>query len=84
MIEEKIWAWLLPSGKIYKVVTNSEDGTISVYDQNGELVKKEENLSGEAVNLIETKFLETVATVVGGKKMKMVNELTDEIGMYIR
>lgn len=84
MIEEKIWAWLLPSGKIYKVVTNPGDGTISVYDQNGELVKKEENLSGEAVNLIETKFLETVATVVGGKKMKMVNELTDEIGMYIR
>jgi len=82
----KIWAWLMPSGKIYKAVTNPEDGTISVYNPNGALVKKDENLSAAAVSLIEKNFLGTVATMVGGKGMGVEtgNELTDEIGMYIR
>jgi len=88
--KEKIWAWLMPSGKIYKVVTNPGDGTISVYNPNGELVKKDENLSDAAVSLIEKNFLGTVATMVEGKGKGMEtgketgNELTDEIGMYIR
>ena len=92
MVEEKakIWAWLMPSGKIYKVVTNQGDGTIRVYNPNGELVKKTEKLSGAAVSLIEKNFLETVATMVEGKGMEMETvketgtELMDEIGMYIR
>ncbi|MEA2033518.1 MAG: hypothetical protein U9N41_08055 [Euryarchaeota archaeon] len=88
--KEKIWAWLMPSGKIYKVVTNPEDGTISVYNPNGELVKKDENLSDAAVSLIEKNFLETVATMVEEKEVgtetgkETGNELADEIGMYIR
>ena len=86
--KEKIWAWLMPSGKIYKVVSNPGDGTIRVYNQNGELVKKDEKLSGAAVSLIEKNFLETVATMVEGKGMETGketgNDLTDEIGMYIR
>ncbi|MEA2033253.1 MAG: hypothetical protein U9N41_06685 [Euryarchaeota archaeon] len=84
--KEKIWAWLMPSGKIYKVVTNPGDGTISVYNPNGALVRKDENLSVAAVSLIEKNFLETVATMVEGKGMGVEtgNELTDEIGMYIR
>ena len=84
----KIRAWLMPSGKIYKVVTNQEDGTIRVYNPNGALVKKDEKLSGAAVSLIEKSFLETVATVVEEKGMETGketgNKLKDEIAMYIR
>lgn len=84
----KIWAWLMPSGKIYKVVTNPEKGTIDVYDEDRKLVSKEEKLSEEAISLLEKIFLETAASEVGGKEKGMEkgegteNELG--IAMYIR
>jgi len=90
MGKAKIWAWLMPSGKIYKVVTNPEKGTIRVYNPEGELVKRDEGLSNAAVSLIEKNFLEVVATkvkeegAVTVKEREAGNELTDEIGMYIR
>jgi len=80
----------MPSGKIYKVVTNPEKGTIRVYNPEGELVKRDEGLSNAAVSLIEKNFLEVVATMVKEegavtvKERETGNELTDEIGMYIR
>lgn len=84
MEEEKknIWAWLMPSGKIYRVVSNPAGGTIRIYDPHGTLVKKYETLSEAAVSLIEKNFLGTVATMVKGKETK--NDITDEIALYIR
>lgn len=82
--KEKIWAWLMPSGKIYKVVTNPDDGTIRVYNPKGELVKKDEKLSVAAVSLIEKNFLETVATRIEMKGKERETEKELEIGMYIR
>ena len=86
MEEKKTWAWLMPSGKIYKVVTNPEDGTIKVYDQNRKLVSKEEKLSKEVVSLIEEIFLENVAAKVGTKEKEKGTETEDnlETTMYIR
>ncbi|MHC1611454.1 MAG: hypothetical protein ACXQTW_07685 [Candidatus Methanospirareceae archaeon] len=80
--KEKIWAWLMPSGKIYKVVTKPAEGTIKVYDGDRKLVNKEEKLSEEAVSLIEKNFLEIVAAKVRGKGTE--NEDNLEIAMYIR
>ena len=84
--KEKTWVWLMPSGKLYKVVTNPDDRTITVYDPNGNLVKKDEKLSSASVNLIEDAFLKTVATKIdrGTKVKETVDNLTDEIAMYIR
>ncbi|MGB2841910.1 MAG: hypothetical protein WBC40_05485 [Halobacteriota archaeon] len=86
--EEKTWAWLMPGGKVYRVVTNPVEGTIKVYDPTGKLAKQDEKLSREAVKIIERNFLETVATKVRGKETETVKEagnaLPDEIGMYIR
>ncbi len=85
MEEEKTWAWLMPSGKTYKVVTKPEDGgTIKVYNPDGKLVSKEEKLSKEAVSLIEKKFLKTVAAKVGAKEMEKGKGTEDnsEIAMY--
>jgi len=86
MEEEKTWAWLMPSGKIYKVVTNPEEGTIDVYDEDRKLVSKEEKLSEEAVSLLEKIFLETAASEVGGKEMEKEEGTENELGiaMYIR
>lgn len=80
--KEKNWAWLMPSRKIYKVVTNPGDGTIKVYDENRKLVSKEEKLSKEAVSIIEKLFLENVAAKVGGKAKGTDDNL--ETAMYIR
>lgn len=86
--QEKTWTWLMPSGKIYRVVTNQEDGTIKVYDQNRKLVSKEEKLSKEAVSIIERIFLENVAAKVGAKeKEKGKGEGTEDTlvtATYIR
>jgi len=79
---EKTWAWLMPSGKIYKVVTNQAKGTIEVYDEDRRLVSKEEKLSEVAISLLERIFLETVASEVGVKEKGTEDEL--EIAMYIR
>ena len=88
MEEEKTWAWLMPSGKIYKVVTNPEEGTIEVYDEDRKLLRKEEKLSEEAVSLLEKIFLENAAAEVGGKEKGMekgeVTEDNLETAMYIR
>ena len=83
---EKIWAWRMPSGEIYKVVTNPADGTIKVYDPAGTLVKQDENLSREALSLIEKNFLENVATEVeeNETEKETINDSVDEIGLYIR
>ncbi len=84
--KEKTWAWRMPSGKIYKVVTNPEDGTIKVYNPDGKLVRSEEKINEDGICLIEKIFLETVAAKVGGKEMEKGNGTEDnlETAMYIR
>jgi hypothetical protein len=86
--KEKIWAWLMPSGKIYRVVSNPVGGTIKVYKPDGTLVKKYDTLSETEINLIEEHFLGTVATMVKGEEKEQGKEtkttMTEEIAMYIR
>ena len=84
--KEKKWAWLMPTGKIYGVVTNPEDGTIKVYNPDGKLVNKEEKLSKEVISLIEKSFLEAVAEKVGVEEKEKGTGTEDnpETAMYIR
>jgi len=84
--KEKEWAWLMPTGKMYKVMTNPEDGTIKVYSPDGTLVNKEEKLSKGAVSLIEKNFLEAVAAKVGAEEKAKGTGTEDnpETAMYIR
>ncbi len=67
MKNDRIWAWLMPSGKIYKVITNSYEGTIEVYNPRLELISMNQSMGKEAVNLIEDIFLSAVATEVTEK-----------------
>jgi len=80
MKTENVWAWLMPSGKIYRVLTNKEEGTIKVFDPKGDLKRKEENLAQEAVEAIEKNFLGIVAKKMSGEEKAVM----DEIAMYIR
>lgn len=85
--KERTWTWLMPSGKVCKVVTNPESGTVKVYDQNGKLVREEEKLSEEAVSIIEKDFLEITAAKVKEKGTEMGNGTRNELletEMYIR
>lgn len=86
--QEKIWAWLMPSGKIYRVVSNPVGGTIKLYKPDGTLVRKYETLSAAEVHLIEQHFLGTVATMVSGNAKEHENDtknaVTDDIALYIR
>lgn len=63
-----IWAWVQPVDRIWKVVTDSEKGVVSVYNEKEELVIGQKNLKKEAVLLIEKNFLEVVATRLTNKK----------------
>lgn len=61
MSNETIWAWLQTKGKIFKVISNPERGTIEVLNENGETLIRKTNLSRRQVELIEQNFLRSVA-----------------------
>jgi len=44
-MEEKVWAWQFAGGKIYRVVSNPEEGTIKVYNPNGKIIQENKNLN---------------------------------------
>ena len=68
MSNETIWAWLQTKGKIFKVISNPERGTIEVRNENGETLIRKTNLSRRQVELIEKKFLNTIAKKLNGNK----------------
>ena len=66
MSNETIWAWLQTKGKIFKVLSNPEQGTIEVLNENGETLIRKTNLSRRQVELIEKKFLNIIAKKLNG------------------
>ena len=66
MSNETIWAWVQTKGKIFKVISNSERGTIEVLNENGETLIRKTNLSRRQVELIEQNFLRSVAKKLNG------------------
>ena len=65
---DNIWAWLQANGKIFKVVSNPKNGSIIVYDRNGNVLIKKTNLSKKQVEIVEDSFLDVVA-----KKLNKIN-----------
>lgn len=64
----KVWAWLQPGNRIWKVVSDPDRGTIRVYDQNGELIFERSGLPKEVISVIETNFLSFVAADLSESK----------------
>lgn len=71
--EERMWNWLMPSGKRYEVLTNIEEGTIKVFDSDKKLVNKEEQLSVDAIRFVEKNFLEYEEAKVRLLELELVN-----------
>lgn len=65
MVEEKtnIWIWL-QNGKIYKAISNVDDGTICIYDEQDNLILKRSGL-----NRIQVKQIEHIIIKYGAKKL---------------
>lgn len=86
--KEKSWAWGMAGRRIYKVVSNPEEGTVKVYDPNGKLVEEHKGLSSEGVNVVEENFLKITSTKMGTDKegrFKRIDESKmEETENYIR
>ena len=52
-----IWAWVQPVDRVWKVVSDTEKGTLSVYNEKSELILENKGLSKEQLSLIEKNFL---------------------------
>ena len=66
MSNETIWTWLRTKGKIFKVISNPDRGTIEVLNENGETLIRKTNLSRRQVELVEKNFLNFVAKKLNG------------------
>lgn len=64
----KVWAWLQPGNRIWKVVSDSDSGTIRVYDQNDEIIYERSGLPKDVISVIETHFLKLVAANLSEEK----------------
>lgn len=56
-----IWAWIQPTEKIWKVVSEPEKGTIKVYNERSDLILEKTELDEKSILLIEEHFLNVVA-----------------------
>jgi hypothetical protein len=72
-----IWAWIQPLDRVWKVVSDTEKGTLSVYDEKSELIMERKGMSKEQVSLIEQNFLEVVATNLSVNNSNPI-QITDE------
>lgn len=52
---------LRPRGKIFRLVSNTNRGTIKVYDNKGKMILEKRNLSKRQIELVEKGFLNIVA-----------------------
>ena len=58
-----IWIWL-QNGKLFKAISNTETGTITIYDENNRQILKREGLSRLQVREIEINLIK-----YGAKKL---------------
>jgi hypothetical protein len=65
-----IWNWTHPGIGIWKVVSNHDKGTITIYDEKGELIMEKSGLNKEAIEIIEKNFLDLVADIEENKSKK--------------
>jgi len=56
-----IWAWIQPVDRIWKVVSDTEKGTLHVYNEKSELILEQKGMTKEEVSFIENNFLQIVA-----------------------
>lgn len=73
MTSEKIWTWMQAKGKVFKVISNANKGTIEVLNESGETVIRKTNLSRKQVEMVEKNFKNFVS-----KKLNENNKITSK------
>ncbi len=68
-----VWAWIQPVDRIWRVVSDTEKGKISVYNEKNNLIFEQKGLSKEAISLIEKEFLGVIATNLSETKANAVD-----------
>jgi hypothetical protein len=61
-----LWAWIQPVDRIWKVVSDNENGTLCVYNEKSELIMEQKGMSKNEISFIEENFLKIVATNLSG------------------
>jgi hypothetical protein len=77
MTSEHIWAWLQTKGKIFKVISDPEQGTIEVINEKGEILIRKTNLTKRQVETVERNFLYIVAKKLNGRHTPISRENRD-------
>lgn len=72
-----IWAWVQPVGRIWKIVSDNEKGTLCVYNEKDELIMEHKGMRKEELSFIEQNFLQIVATNLSANKVNQV-QVTEE------
>ncbi len=73
MTSEKIWTWMQAKGKVFKVISNANKGTIEVLNESGETVIRKTNLSRKQVEMVEKNFKNFVSN-----KLNESNKITSK------
>lgn len=81
-MNEKTWAWQFPGGKMYRVVSNPEEGTINVYNPKGEMIQENKDLTPEGVQMVEQNFLRITAVQMNPEE-KHVESDEEKVWRYI-
>jgi len=77
MTSEHIWAWLQTKGKIFKVISDPEQGIIEVINEKGEILIRKTNLSKRQVETVEKNFLHHIAKRLNGREPSVSSENQD-------
>jgi hypothetical protein len=83
MTSEHIWAWLQTKGKIFKVISDPERGTIEVINEKGEILIRKTNLSKRQVETVEKNFLHLIAKRLNGRDSPVSIENRDSFDPMI-
>ena len=62
-----VWAWVQSDNKIWKIVSDYEQGFICVYDENENLIFERRGLPRDIITYIESNLLEGMAINVSEK-----------------
>jgi len=62
-----VWAWVQPDNKIWKIVSDYEQGYICVYDENENLIFERRGLPKDIIIYIESNLFDGMAINVSGK-----------------
>jgi hypothetical protein len=83
MTSEHVWAWLQTKGKIFKIISNPERGTIEVINEKGEILIRKTNLSKRQVETVEKNFLHFLAKKSNGRNIRTSSKDTDSFDPMI-